>query len=659
MDNIKNKIKDLIKKIDEANINYYVHDNPTITDQEYDNLMYNLIKLEEDNPELIDPNSPTKRVGSLKLDQFEKIEHEKEMLSLQDAFNDEDLILFDERIKKILNNYEYVVEYKIDGLSISINYENGELKSAATRGDGVVGEDVTENVKTIRSIPLKLKDDINLTVRGEIFMHKNTLNILNKERINNNETPLQNVRNAAAGSIRQLDSKITAKRNLDSFVYQLLNVEDYNIKTQSEAFNLLKEYGFNVNKENKVFKNIKDVIKYKEEVNEVRDNLSYEIDGLVIKINNFHDQEEVGYTARYPKWAIAYKFPAKEVLTKLEDIIFTVGRTGLITPNAVLSPTLIDGSTVSRATLHNEDYIRARDLKIGDIVMLRKAGDIIPEVVEAKKERRDGSEKEFVMIENCPICNTKLVKPEGKVDHYCPNKECPARKVESLIHFASKEGMNIDGLGIEIIEDFYNFGYLTNFEDFYKLKDHKEKLKELEGFGEKSINKILDNIEKSKNNNLDRLLFSLGINGIGKKKAKELSYYFKNIDNLINASVEDINNIDEFGKILSLNIYNYFNDNIEIINSLKKYNVNMKDLSIKKEHEFFTNKTFVITGTFDNYTRDELTELIEEYGGRVLSSVSKNLDYLLLGDDPGSKYTKAKELNITIIKEEKIKELII
>ncbi len=656
MKNIKDEMNLLIEKINEANINYYILDNPTITDAEYDNLFYNLVKLEEAYPHLVDENSPTKKVGGIKLDQFNKIDHKVEMLSLQDAFSDDDLVAFDNRINKLLNNYEYVVEYKIDGLSMSLTYEKGVLISAATRGDGLTGEDVTENVKTIRSIPLKLKKDIDIVVRGEVFMHKSTLNLLNKEREKKNDPLFQNVRNAAAGSIRQLDSKVAAKRALDSFMYQIVNTNELGITTQSDTLRYLEDLGFNINKEYKIFNNIDDILKYKEEVNDIRDNLSYEIDGLVIKINNYSFQELIGRTARYPKWAIAYKFPAKEVLTKLEDIVFTVGRTGLITPNAVLSPTLVDGSTVSRATLHNADYINNKNLRIGDIVMLRKAGDIIPEVVEAKVERRTGSEKDFLMITNCPICNTTLIKPESKVDHYCPNKDCPARKIESLIHFASKDGMNIDGLGIEIIEDFYNFGYLKSFEDFYKLNSYKEELKTLEGFGEKSINKILDNIELSKRNNLDRLIYSLGINGIGKKKAKELSYHFKSIDNLINATEEDINNIDDFGEILSKNIVEYFNSHKDIIDSLKKHGLNMNELEEKKEHKFITGKTFVITGTFNNYKREELTKIIEDYNGRVLSSVSKNLDYLLLGDNPGSKYDKARELNINILTEEDIKK---
>ncbi len=659
MENIQQAMLELTQKINEANINYYIYDNPTITDQEYDDLMRNLIQLEKKYPELINPNSPTQRVGSDKLEKFEKVTHLIPMLSLPDAFNEEELISFDEKIKKVVPNPEYVCELKIDGLSVSLHYENGNLITAATRGNGIEGENITENVKTIRNIPLKLKKDINIEVRGEIYMNKKTLEKINESRSKRGEALLQNVRNAAAGSVRQLDSKITAKRNLDNFIYHLPNPKDYNLTKHNEALDLMLSLGFKINLENKIAKNIDEVIEYIHNIAQLRDNLPYEIDGIVIKLNDLENQDKLGFTSRHPRWAIAYKFPAKEVLTKLEDIIFTVGRTGVITPNAVLSPTLIMGSTVKRATLHNEDYIIEKDLKIGDIVSIRKAGDVIPEVIEAKKERRTGLEKDFTMIENCPICLEKLIKFPEKVDHFCPNNECPARSIEGLIHYASKDAMNIEGMGIEVIEEFYNLGFLTKIEDFYNLQQHKETIKEVDGYGEKSISKILDNITKSKNNSLERLLIALGIPGIGKKKANVLAQHFGSIDSLMKAEFENLNNIPDFGEILSQNVINYFNQKQELIKNLKNMGINMVYLGkSKKYHEMITNKKFVITGSIEGYSRDNIKKFIESYNGQVIDTVSKNIDYLILGKEPGSKYDKALSLNIKIINEKEIINLI-
>ena len=487
---VKERINELVTILNNANYNYYVLDNPTITDQEYDKYLRELINLEEKYPEYVQTDSPTKRVGGEVLDKFSKINHTIPMLSLGNVFNDEEVRDFDAKIKKAGYNPEYVCELKIDGLSVSLKYEKGILKSGATRGDGVVGEDITHNVKTIKVIPLKLNEEVDIEVRGEIYMDKDTLTKINNEREMEGLPPLLNVRNAAAGSIRQLDSKIAAKRNLNNFIYHLPNPLDYGITKHSDALDYMKKLGFKINPANKVVKNIDEVLEFIEEYTNKRDSLPYEIDGIVIKVNDINMQQSLGFTAKYPKWATAYKFPAEDVLTKLTDIIFTVGRTGKITPNAVLEPVLVMGSTISRATLHNEDFVKSLGLKIGDIVEIHKAGDVIPEVKGSIIERRTGAEKDFQMIKNCPICNSFLVKKDDQVDYYCPNEHCPARGVEKLIHFASRDAMNIEGLGIETIEDFFNEGFLKSITDFYYLDEHKEEILLLEGFGKKSLDNI-------------------------------------------------------------------------------------------------------------------------------------------------------------------------
>ena len=657
--NAQHRIEELVKILNDANYNYYVLDNPTITDQEYDKYLRELITLEEKYPELILIDSPTKRVGGEVLDKFSKIEHKIPMLSLGNVFNEEEVREFDNKIKKMGINPEYVCELKIDGLSVSLIYEKGILKSGATRGDGVVGEDITHNVKTIKVIPLKLNKEIDIEVRGEIYMEKDTLAKINEERINNGLTPLQNVRNAAAGSIRQLDSKVAAKRNLNNFIYHLPNPLDYGINKHSDALNFMKELGFKVNISYKVAKNIEEVIEFIKEYTEKRNNLSYEIDGIVIKVNNINEQQELGFTAKYPKWATAYKFPANDVLTKLTDIIFTVGRTGQITPNAVLEPVLIMGSTISRATLHNEDFVNNLGLMIGDIVEVHKAGDVIPEVKGTIKERRTGEEKPFVMITNCPICNEKLIKKNGQVDYYCPNEDCPARGIEGLIHFASRDAMNIDGLGSEIIEDFYNIGFLKNIIDFYHLEEHKEEILLLEGFGQKSFDNMMKAIENSKNNSLEKLLFGLGINGVGSKTAKLLASEYENIDNLMNTSLEDLLTIKDIGGILATNIYDYFKTNRDLIDNLKELGINMNYLGVKKRvNENITNKKFVMTGTISFMSRDEIKKIIEEYSGTFSESVSKKTDVVIVGDSPGSKYDKARNLGITIWNEEMFRKVV-
>lgn len=654
------RIEELTNIINKANYDYYVLSKSTISDQEFDKYLRELEKLEKKYPELSSPNSPTKRVGGEVIDKFKKLKHKLPMLSLPDVFSEEEIIAFDERIRKSGFNPEYVCELKIDGLSGSFHYENGKLTTGATRGDGIIGEDITHNVKTIKSVPLKLKDNIEIEVRGEIYMGKETLARLNQERKENNLPLLQNCRNAASGSIRQLDSKIAAKRKLDTWIYHLPNPEDYGIKTHYEALQFMSKLGFKVNPESRLVKNIDEILKFIEEYAGKRPKLSYDIDGIVIKVNDLETQQKLGYTSKYPKWAIAYKFPAEEVLTKLIDIVFTVGRTGRITPNAVLEPVIVMGSTIKRATLHNEDYVIEKDLKIGDIVSIRKAGDVIPEVVEPKKERRTGAEKDFEMISNCPICDSILEKKPGQVDHYCMNKLCPARHIESLIHFCERKAMNIDGLGERIIEDFFNLGFIKNISDIYHLETYKTDLQELEGYGKKSIENLLDAIELSKKNSLEKLLFGLGIEGIGDKTALLLAKKFKTLDNLISTTEEDLKQIKDIGAILAKNIHEFFLnvDNLSLINNLKELNLNMTYLGLEeKENNLITGKRFVVTGTISFMSRDEIENLILNYGGFASGSVSSKTDVVIVGEKPGSKVDKAKELGIEIWDEEKWKSI--
>lgn len=662
MENVKKRIEELTEILNKANYEYYVLDNPTLTDQEFDKYLRELENLEEEYPEYASLSSPTKRVGGEVIDKFKKVRHQIPMLSLPDVFSLEEIEDFNARIEKEISSPTYVCEYKIDGLSVSLHYEKGKLIYAATRGDGIIGEDITHNVKTIKTIPLTINEPIDIEVRGEIYMPKKVLEELNKKREENNQPLLQNVRNAAAGSIRQLDSKIAAERKLNSFIYHLPNPEDYGIKTHEEALKFMERLGFKINKEaNKVVEGIKGIEDYIANITKIRDDLSYEIDGVVIKVNSLESQKKLGFTSKYPKWAVAYKFPAKEVLTKLNDIIFTVGRTGRITPNAVLDPVILMGSTVKRATLHNEDYVNMKDLKIGDIVSLRKAGDVIPEVVEAKKERRTGLEKDFVMITNCPICNSVLEKKKDQVDHYCMNPDCPARKVESLIHYCSRKAMNIDGLGDEIMEDFYNLGFIKTIPDIYKLKAHKKDLIELEGYGNKSVDNLIEAVDNSKKNSLEKLLFGLGIGGIGDKTALMLAKKFKKMDTMMNASFEDYKNIKDIGPTLAKNLYDYFHDseNMELINNLKDLQINMEYLGEEEKYNYlFSGKRFVLTGTLDFMDRDTLSSIIESYGGMTSSSVSKNTDVVIVGDKPGSKYDKAISLGIEIWNEEQIKGIV-
>ena len=647
---IEKRIQELTEIINKANHDYYVNDNPTITDQEYDRYMEELIRLEKAHPEFKKIDSPTQRVGSEVISSFNKVTHEIPMLSLGDIFNEDEIIEFDERIKKTIKNPKYVAELKIDGLSVSLLYKNGELVRAATRGDGVIGEDITHNAKTIKDIPLRINKPIDIEVRGEIYMSKASF-----KKLNEGGAGFANPRNAAAGSVRQLDSKVAASRNLSCFIYHLPDPEDYNIYTHFDALNFMHELGFVVNPNNRKINNIKELMNYVDYYTIERSNLPYEIDGIVIKVNDLADQKKLGYTARSPKWAIAYKFPAEEVLTKVKDIICTVGRTGQVTPSAILEPVRVMGSLISKATLHNEDYVLSKDIRIGDIVSIKKAGDVIPEVVKPIIERRDGTEKKFNIVDKCPICGETLFRKEDEAAYYCMNEHCPARVQEKLIHFTSRHAMNIIGFGDRIIEDFYNLGYLKDDGDFYHLYEYKEELKELEGFGEKSIDKLLEKIEKSKNNSLERLLFGLSIRHVGVKTADILARNYKNIDNLMQASFEDLACIKDVGNIIAKSVYEFFKDekNINLINKLKDAGVNMSYLKeISLEDTLFTGKTFVLTGALDRFTRDEAKARIEQLGGSVSSSVSKKTSVVIAGSDAGSKLMKAKDLGITIWDEE-------
>lgn len=651
---MKQRIDELIKIINKASEEYYTNDNPTITDQEYDDYYHELEKLEQQYPELIREDSPTKRVGGKIIDEFKKVSHEIPMMSLGDIFSEDEIFEFDQRIKKTIPNPTYVCELKIDGLSVSLLYENGKLIRGATRGNGIIGEDITHNVETIKSIPLVINDKRKIEVRGEIYMPKKSFNKLNQERQEKGESLFANPRNAAAGSVRQLDSKIAAKRNLSTFIYHLPSSDDFNIKYHHESLSFMKELGFIVNENIKIADNVNEVINYVKEWTEKRESLPYEIDGIVIKVDKIEDQKKLGYTSRTPKWAIAYKFPAVEVLTKIKNIEFCVGRTGKITPRADLDPVHLAGSIIKSVTLHNEDYIKEKDIMINDTIVLHKAGDVIPEVVKVLKERRTGIEIPFKMIKNCPICNSKLEKKETEANYFCPNPNCDARNIEGLIHFSSRETMNIEGFGESIVEDFYNEGYLKTICDYYTLYNHKEDLKELEGFGEKSINNLLQNIEKSKENSLEKLLFALGIRYIGKKTAKILAINYRNIDKLMSAKYEDLVKIQDIGEVIADSVYKFFKEekNIKTINELKLLGVNMEYKGNESIDDNFNNKTFVLTGTLSKLTRDEASIEIENRGGKVTSSVTKKTDYVIVGENPGSKYQKAKDLNINILNEE-------
>ncbi len=658
----KFKYNELIKILEKYAKAYYVDDNPIVTDEEYDSKYQELEEIEHQFPELISRNSPTQRIGGTILEGFKKITHEKQMMSLGDVFNEDELLDWNKKLCESINRKEvtYCAELKIDGLAMSLVYEDGVLQYCATRGDGMVGEDVTTNVLTIPSIPTHINMPGHVEVRGEVYMPKKSLEDLNKDRALKGEPLLANARNAAAGSIRNLDSSIARSRKLDAWWYYFTNATDFGIKTHYEALQKLDEMGFKTNKDRRLVTGEKEILAYIEDYTKKRPDLPYDIDGIVLKTNDFSLYDELGVTAKTPKWAIAYKFPPEEVITKLEDIVYTVGRTGKITPNAVLDPIRVAGSTVQRATLHNEDFVKEKGLMVGDFVVLRKAGDVIPEVVGPVIERRTGNEVPYKMITNCPECGTPLVKIENM--HFCPNEHCPSRSIESLIHFASKDAMDIEGLGEKTCEEFFAQGFIKDIKDIFLLKNHKDELMNTDGWSDKSVNNLLDSIEVSKKNSLEKLLFGLGIKEVGSKMAKELSKYYKSMDALINASKDDLLKMSDVGDVVADSIYNYFRDqkNLELIITLKSFNVNMLYLgqTSVNENGFFYNKTVVLTGTLVSYGRREATELLENLGAHVSGSVSKVTDYVIYGDAAGSKLTKAQSLGVKTMTEDEFKKII-
>ncbi len=656
------KHKELVKLLEKYSHEYYVLDNPSVTDEEYDSKYQELEAIEKEYPELITRNSPTQRIGGTVLKGFKKITHERQMMSLADVFNEDELLDWNRKTCEGASKKEitYCAELKIDGLAMSLVYENGELQYCATRGDGTVGEDVTTNVLTIPSIPTHIDLPGHVEVRGEVYMPKKSLEELNKKREKSGEPLLANARNAAAGSIRNLDSSIAKARKLDAWWYYFTNAEQYGIKTHYEALKKLDELGFKTNPNRRLVTGEKEILAYIEEFTKKRNELPYDIDGIVLKTNDFSLYEILGNTAKTPKWAIAYKFPPEEVITKLKDIVYTVGRTGKITPNAVLEPIRVAGSTVQRATLHNEDFVNEKGLKIGDYVILRKAGDIIPEVVGPVVSRRTGDEEEFKMIMNCPECGTPLEKVENM--HYCPNENCPSRSIESLIHFASKDAMDIEGLGEKTCEEFFAQGFITDIVSIFMLKNYKDELMNIDGWSNKSVNNLLDSIESCKSNSLEKLLFGLGINEVGTKMAKELAKFYKTIDALMNASVEDLLKLSDVGEVVAKSIYNYFRNtkNLDTIKKLQDFNVNTKYLgnSNVNENSFFYNKTVVLTGTLETYGRRECTSMLEDLGAHVSGSVSKLTDYVIAGSEAGSKLTKAQSLGVKILSEEEFLDIL-
>lgn len=658
---VKDRIDEIRNLLEKYNYEYYVLDNPSVSDAEYDRLMQELIMLENDNPEYRSPLSPSQRVGGIVQDKFKEVTHKRMMLSLANAFNEDDLRDFDKKVREItgLDKVTYMAEMKIDGLGMSLSY-HGNLEYAATRGNGTTGEDVTANVMTIKSIPSHINLNEDFEIRGEVFMPKKSLERLNKEREQTGEPLFANARNAAAGSIRQLDSSIAASRGLDAFWYYFVNAADFGIRYHSEALKMADSLGFKTNPERRLCNGIDEVLKYIDEYTEKRPSLAYDIDGIVIKVDDMSLYDKLGYTAKTPRWAIAYKFPPEEVITKLEDIIFTVGRTGKITPNAVLTPVRVAGSVVQRATLHNEDFVVDKDLKIGDLVVIRKAGDVIPEVVRPVIERRTGTEIPFVMINNCPVCGSPLVKKDAM--HFCLNPHCDARQIESIIHFSSKDAMDIEGLGERVAEQFFNQGFFRKVSEIYTLYEHREEIISLDGWKSKSVDNLIQAIENSKANSLERVLFGLGIKEVGAKMAKTLARKYMNIDNLIAASEEELLEIADVGPVVARSIVNFFADerNMETVNALKAQNVNFeyKGSTVSAADSYFSGKTVVLTGTLSSYGRKEATELLENLGAKVTGSVSKATDVVIAGVEAGSKLDKAQALGITVLNEDEFLALI-
>ena len=640
----------------------YFDDKQVVSDYEYDMLMKELKGIEKEFPDLIREDSPTQRVGASIKKGFEKVTHEVPLQSLQDVFSFDEVREFDERMQKAAkeNNKElkYVVETKIDGLSAALEYKNGIFVRGATRGNGTVGEDVTENLKTIKTIPQKLKEPIDIIVRGEVFIGKEEFEKLNSDRLMDEEEQFANARNAAAGSLRQLDSKITAKRPLDIYIFNVQKSDSIKFTSHYETLKYLEKLGFNVNPVKVFCNNIDEAIKAIEKIGRDREKLSFGIDGAVVKVDDLELREEIGTTYKTPKWAVAYKYPPEKKETKLLDIVCQVGRTGAITPMAILEPVVVAGSKISKTTLHNEDFIRQKDIRIGDTVVIQKAGDVIPEVVEVKKRKRTGEEKKFEMPTTCPVCGAQTVREVGEAAWYCNGVECPAKLYRGIIHFASKEAMDIVGLGDVIIEEFINRGLISNITDLYKLT--LEDVASLKKNGKKFAQKLIDSIEASKHRDLYRLINALGIRHVGVKTAKLLAKTYGSMDKLMEASYESLCMREEIGKIIAKAVYDFFREEqtIDLINKLKSYGVNMEEEVDEEVDDRFAGQTFVLTGTLEKYSRDEASEIIEKYGGKTSGTVSKKTTYVLAGEAAGSKLTKAQNLGIKIISEQEFENMI-
>ena len=664
----KNKAKEEILKLRKqleiwAN-KYYDEDNPEVSDYEYDMTMNKLKALEKEFPDLVTKDSLTQKVGGHVKEGFEKVEHEVPLQSLQDIFSFGELEEFKERVYKAAkennlkeDDVKFVVETKIDGLSAALEYKDGKFVRGATRGNGLVGEDVTENLKTIKTIPKELPEPINIIVRGEVFIGKKEFEKMNEERELNEEKTFANARNAAAGSLRQLDTKITKKRPLDIYIFNVQKIEGKEFNSHFEELKYLKKLGFNVNPVLIPCNNIPEAIDAINKIGEEREELTFGIDGAVIKVDDLKLREKMGTTSKVPRWAIAYKYPPEKKETKLKDIICQVGRTGAITPMAILEPVKVAGSTISKTTLHNEDFIKEKDIRVGDTIVVQRAGDVIPEILEVKKEKRDGTEQVFEMPKVCPVCGAPVVREEGEAVSRCIGIECPAKLVRNIIHFVSRECMNIDGLGDKIIEQLINRNLISNIADIYFLKF--EDIATLKKNGQKFTQNLIEAINNSKNNDLYRLIAALGIRHIGKKAAKTLAKKYKTMDSLINASLESLAMTDDIGEISANSIYEFFRQDqtIDLINRLKEANVNMEALDTEDIDNRFEGKTFVLTGTLERFTRKEASDLIEKHGGKTSGSVSKKTDYVLAGEDAGSKLTKAQNLGVEIITEEQFEEM--
>lgn len=662
IDEAAKRAEELRSRLNRWSREYYVEDKPSVEDYVYDQEYAELVAIEEQYPDLITSDSPTQRVGGKVLSGFEKVTHDIPLYSLNDVFSKDELFAFDQRVQKAIGRpVDYCCELKIDGLSVSLRYENGEFVRGATRGDGTVGENITENLKTVRSVPLKLKDAISIEVRGECFMPKKSFVQLNQAREAEGKDIFANPRNAAAGSLRQLDSKITAKRNLDTFLYTVADFGPMKATTQYDALEELEQIGFHTNHEKRLCHSIDEVWSFIEEYHEKRMDLTYEIDGIVIKVNEFSLQDQLGFTVKAPRWATAYKFPPEEVETKIEEIEWTVGRTGVVTPTAIMTPVRVAGTTVSRASLHNGDYIKLKDIRLNDIVRIYKAGDIIPEVAQVVLDQRPADSEPYVLPTHCPICHSELVHLDEEVALRCINPKCPAQIKEGLNHFVSRNAMNIDGLGPRVLAQMYDKQLVTDVADLYKLTE--EELLTLDKIKEKSANNILTAIHDSKDNSVERLIFGLGIRHVGSKAAKILAEHFGDLETLSKSDFESIIVLDTIGDTIADSVVTYFsNEEVhDLMSELKQAGVNFEYKGIRSSQietidSPFKEKTVVLTGKLTRFTREEAKETIENLGGKVTGSVSKKTDIVVAGEDAGSKLTKAQELGIDVWSEEKMAE---